>query len=288
MKLCGFNVGLDQPLFLIAGTCSIEGLQMSLDVAGQLKSMCDELSIPLIYKGSFDKANRSSGSTKRGLGMDEGLRILDEVRRQIGVPILTDVHEIDQVKPVAEVVDVLQTPAFLCRQTDFIRAVAQSGKAVNIKKGQFLAPADMKNVIEKARSAAAEKGLETDNFLACERGVSFGYNNLISDMRGLAIMRHGAQRNDTPVVFDATHSVQLPGGQGSTSGGQREFVPVLARAAVATGISGIFMETHPNPSEAWSDGPNAVPLNRMKELLTTLKALDSAVKAGGMFLEDNF
>ena len=288
MKLCGFNVGLNQPLFLIAGTCSIEGLQMSLDVAGQLKSMCDELSIPLIYKGSFDKANRSSGSTKRGLGMDEGLRILDEVRRQIGVPILTDVHEIDQVKPVAEVVDVLQTPAFLCRQTDFIRAVAQSGKAVNIKKGQFLAPADMKNVIEKARSAAAEKGLETDNFLACERGVSFGYNNLISDMRGLAIMRHGAQRNDTPVVFDATHSVQLPGGQGSTSGGQREFVPVLARAAVATGISGIFMETHPDPSQAWSDGPNAVPLNRMKELLTTLKALDSAVKAGGMFLEDNF
>lgn len=288
MKLCGFNVGLNQPLFLIAGTCSIEGLQMSLDVAGQLKSMCDELSIPLIYKGSFDKANRSSGSTKRGLGMDEGLRILDEVRRQIGVPILTDVHEIEQVKPVAEVVDVLQTPAFLCRQTDFIRAVAQSGKAVNIKKGQFLAPADMKNVIEKARSAAAEKGLETDNFLACERGVSFGYNNLISDMRGLAIMRHGAQRNDTPVVFDATHSVQLPGGQGSTSGGQREFVPVLARAAVATGISGIFMETHPDPSQAWSDGPNAVPLNRMKELLTTLKALDSAVKAGGMFLEDNF
>ena len=288
MKLCGFNVGLNQPLFLIAGTCSIEGLQMSLDVAGQLKSMCDELSIPLIYKGSFDKANRSSGSTKRGLGMDEGLRILDEVRSQIGVPILTDVHEIDQVKPVAEVVDVLQTPAFLCRQTDFIRAVAQSGKAVNIKKGQFLAPADMKNVIEKARSAAAEKGLETDSFLACERGVSFGYNNLISDMRGLAIMRHGAQRNDTPVVFDATHSVQLPGGQGSTSGGQREFVPVLARAAVATGISGIFMETHPDPSQAWSDGPNAVPLNRMKELLTTLKALDSAVKAGGMFLEDNF
>ena len=288
MKLCGFDIGLNQPLFLIAGTCSIEGLEMSLDVAGQLKSMCDELSIPLIYKGSFDKANRSSGNTKRGLGMDEGLRILDEVRRQIGVPILTDVHEIEQIKPVADVVDVLQTPAFLCRQTDFIRAVAQSGKPVNIKKGQFLAPADMKNVIEKARSAAAEKGLPTHHFLACERGVSFGYNNLISDMRGLAIMRHGAERNDTPVVFDATHSVQLPGGQGSTSGGQREFVPVLARAAVATGISGIFMETHPNPSEAWSDGPNAVPLNRMKELLTTLKALDSAVKSGGMFLEDNF
>ena len=288
MKLCGFDIGLNQPLFLIAGTCSIEGLQMSLDVAGQLKAMCDELSIPLIYKGSFDKANRSSGNTKRGLGMDEWLRILDEVRRQIGVPILTDVHEIEQIKPVADVVDVLQTPAFLCRQTDFIRAVAQSGKPVNIKKGQFLAPADMKNVIEKARSAAAEKGLPTHHFLACERGVSFGYNNLISDMRGLAIMRHGAERNDTPVVFDATHSVQLPGGQGSTSGGQREFVPVLARAAVATGISGIFMETHPNPSEAWSDGPNAVPLNRMKELLTTLKALDSAVKSGGMFLEDNF
>ena len=288
MKLCGFDIGLNQPLFLIAGTCSIEGLQMSLDVAGQLKAMCDELSIPLIYKGSFDKANRSSGNTKRGLGMDEGLRILDEVRRQIGVPILTDVHEIEQIKPVADVVDVLQTPAFLCRQTDFIRAVAQSGKPVNIKKGQFLAPADMKNVIEKARSAAAEKGLPTHHFLACERGVSFGYNNLISDMRGLAIMRHGAERNDTPVVFDATHSVQLPGGQGSTSGGQREFVPVLARAAVATGISGIFMETHPNPSEAWSDGPNAVPLTRMKELLTTLKALDSAVKSGGMFLEDNF
>ena len=288
MKLCGFDIGLNQPLCLIAGTCSIEGLQMSLDVAGQLKAMCDELSIPLIYKGSFDKANRSSGNTKRGLGMDEGLRILDEVRRQIGVPILTDVHEIEQIKPVADVVDVLQTPAFLCRQTDFIRAVAQSGKPVNIKKGQFLAPADMKNVIEKARSAAAEKGLPTHHFLACERGVSFGYNNLISDMRGLAIMRHGAERNDTPVVFDATHSVQLPGGQGSTSGGQREFVPVLARAAVATGISGIFMETHPNPSEAWSDGPNAVPLNRMKELLTTLKALDSAVKSGGMFLEDNF
>ena len=288
MKLCGFDIGLNQPLFLIAGTCSIEGLQMSLDVAGQLKEMCDELAIHLIYKGSFDKANRSSGNTKRGLGMDEGLRILDEVRRQIGVPILTDVHEIEQIKPVADVVDVLQTPAFLCRQTDFIRAVAQSGKPVNIKKGQFLAPADMKNVIEKARSAAAEKGLPTHHFLACERGVSFGYNNLISDMRGLAIMRHGAERNDTPVVFDATHSVQLPGGQGSTSGGQREFVPVLARAAVATGISGIFMETHPNPSEAWSDGPNAVPLNRMKELLTTLKALDSAVKSGGMFLEDNF
>ena len=287
MKLCGFDIGLNQPLFLIAGTCSIEGLQMSLDVAGQLKAMCDELSIPLIYKGSFDKANRSSGNTKRGLGMDEGLRILDEVRRQIGVPILTDVHEIEQIKPVADVVDVLQTPAFLCRQTDFIRAVAQSGKPVNIKKGQFLAPADMKNVIEKARSAAAEKGLPTHHFLACERGVSFGYNNLISDMRGLAIMRHGAERNDTPVVFDATHSVQLPGGQGATSGGMREMVPVLARAAVAVGVAGLFMETHPNPSEAWSDGPNAVPLKHMKALLETLVALDRVTKKNG-FLENDF
>jgi 2-dehydro-3-deoxyphosphooctonate aldolase (KDO 8-P synthase) len=289
MKLCGFEIGLNQPLFLIAGTCSIEGLQMSIDTAGTLKAMCDELSIPLIYKGSFDKANRSSGNTQRGVGMDEGLKILDEVRRQIGVPILTDVHEAEQVKTVASVVDVLQTPAFLCRQTDFIRAVAQSGKPVNIKKGQFLAPSDMKNVIEKARSAAAELGLETDNFMACERGASFGYGNLVSDMRGLAIMRHGAQKNDTPVVFDATHSVQLPGGQGTTSGGQREFVPVLSRAAVASGIAGIFMETHPNPAEAWSDGPNAVPLARMKELLSTLKAIDNVVKAhGGMFLEENF
>ena len=293
MKLCGFEIGLNQPLFLIAGTCSIEGLQMSIDTAGTLKAMCDELSIPLIYKGSFDKANRSSGNTKRGVGIDEGLKILDEVRRQIGVPILTDVHEAEQVKTVASVVDVLQTPAFLCRQTDFIRAVAQSGKPVNIKKGQFLAPSDMKNVIEKARSAAAELGLETDNFMACERGASFGYGNLVSDMRGLAIMRHGAvgdkNPNDTPVVFDATHSVQLPGGQGTTSGGQREFVPVLSRAAVASGIAGIFMETHPDPAQAWSDGPNAVPLNRMKELLSTLKAIDNVVKTnGGMFLEENF
>ena len=293
MKLCGFEIGLNQPLFLIAGTCSIEGLQMSIDTAGTLKAMCDELAIPLIYKGSFDKANRSSGNTKRGVGIDEGLKILDEVRRQIGVPILTDVHEAEQVKTVASVVDVLQTPAFLCRQTDFIRAVAQSGKPVNIKKGQFLAPSDMKNGIEKARSAAAELGLETDNFMACERGASFGYGNLVSDMRGLAIMRHGAagdkNPNDTPVVFDATHSVQLPGGQGTTSGGQREFVPVLSRAAVASGIAGIFMETHPEPAQAWSDGPNAVPLNRMKELLSTLKAIDNVVKTnGGMFLEENF
>lgn len=289
MKLCGFDVGLDRPFFLIAGTCSIEGLQISVDTAGALKQMCDELAIPFIYKGSFDKANRSSGHTKRGVGMDEGLKILDEVRRQVGVPVLTDIHDVAQVNAVASVVDVLQTPAFLCRQTDFIRAVAQSGKPVNIKKGQFLAPSDMKNVIEKARSAAAEVGLETDNFMACERGASFGYGNLVSDMRGLAIMRHGTLKNDTPVVFDATHSVQLPGGQGTTSGGQREFVPVLSRAAVASGVAGLFMETHPNPSEAWSDGPNAVPLNRMRELLSTLKQLDAVVKAnGGMFLEESF
>jgi 2-dehydro-3-deoxyphosphooctonate aldolase (KDO 8-P synthase) len=284
MKLCGYNVGLNQPFFLIAGTCSIESLEMSIEVAGQLKAMCDELKIPLIYKGSFDKANRSSGNTKRGVGIENGLKILDEVRRQIGVPVLTDVHEIDHLKEVASVVDVMQTPAFLCRQTDFIRAVAQCGKPVNIKKGQFLAPSDMKNVIEKARSAAREMGLEEDNFLACERGVSFGYNNLVSDMRSLAIMRE----SNAPVVFDATHSVQLPGGQGSTSGGQREFVPVLARAAVAVGVAGVFMETHPNPNEAWSDGPNAVPLSRMKELLVTLKAMDNAAKASGEFLESNF
>ena len=284
MKLCGYNVGLNQPFFLIAGTCSIESLEMSIEVAGQLKAMCDELKIPLIYKGSFDKANRSSGNTKRGVGIENGLKILDEVRRQIGVPVLTDVHEIDHLKEVASVVDVMQTPAFLCRQTDFIRAVAQCGKPVNIKKGQFLAPSDMKNVIEKARSAAREIGLEEDNFLACERGVSFGYNNLVSDMRSLAIMRE----SNAPVVFDATHSVQLPGGQGSTSGGQREFVPVLARAAVAVGVVGVFMETHPNPNEAWSDGPNAVPLSRMKELLVTLKAMDNAAKASGEFLESNF
>ena len=284
MKLCGYDIGLNQPFFLIAGTCSIECLEMSLDVAGQLKEMTEALGIPLIYKGSFDKANRSSGHTKRGVGIENGLKILDEVRRQTGLPVLTDVHDIEHIAEVASVVDVLQTPAFLCRQTDFIRAVAQSGKPVNIKKGQFLAPNDMKNVVEKARSAAREMGLNEDNFLACERGVSFGYNNLISDMRSLAIMRESG----APVVFDATHSVQLPGGQGSTSGGQREFVPVLARAAVAVGVAGLFMETHPNPNEAWSDGPNAVPLSRMKELLTTLKALDVAVKANGMFLEDNF
>ena len=284
MRIANFDIGLDKPLFLIAGTCSIESLEMSIEVAGTLKEITSSLGIPLIYKGSFDKANRSSGNTKRGVGIDSGLKILDEVRRQIGVPILTDVHEIEHLKEVASVVDVMQTPAFLCRQTDFIRAVAQCGKPVNIKKGQFLAPSDMKNVIEKARSAARELGLEEDNFLACERGVSFGYNNLVSDMRSLAIMREA----NAPVVFDATHSVQLPGGQGTTSGGQREFVPVLARAAVAVGIAGLFLETHPNPNEAWSDGPNAVPLSRMKELLVSLKALDVATKAQGEFLENNF
>jgi 2-dehydro-3-deoxyphosphooctonate aldolase (KDO 8-P synthase) len=283
MNLCGFDVGLEHRFFLIAGTCSIEGLQMSLDVAGQLKEICAGLGIPLIYKGSFDKANRSSGSTQRGLGLDAGLKILDEVRRQIQVPILTDVHDESQVKAVASVVDVLQTPAFLCRQTDFIRAVAQSGKPVNIKKGQFLAPWDMKNVIDKARSAAAEAGLSEDNFLACERGVSFGYNNLVADMTSLAEMR----KSGAPVVFDVTHSVQKPGGQGSTSGGARDMVPVLARAGVAAGVAGLFMEVHPNPAEAWSDGPNAVPLRHMKALLETLVALDSVTKKTPL-LENNF
>ena len=286
MKLCGFDIGLDKPFFLIAGTCSIEGLEMSIEVAGRLKEASSALGIPLIYKGSFDKANRSSGKTKRGVGIDAGLNILSEVRKQLGLPVLTDVHEIDHIKEVASVVDVLQTPAFLCRQTDFIRAVAQSGKPVNIKKGQFLAPHDMKNVIEKARDAAKEAGLNEDNFLACERGASFGYNNLVSDMRSLAIMRE----TGAPVVFDATHSVQLPGGQGTTSGGMREMVPVLARAAVAVGVAGVFMETHPNPAEAWSDGPNAVPLKHMKALLETLVALDQVTKKNGLngFLETNF
>lgn len=283
MKLCGFEAGLDRTFFLIAGPCVIESQQLALDTAGQLKEITAALGIPFIYKSSFDKANRSSGTSFRGLGMDKGLEILAEVRKQIGVPVLTDIHEIDEVKPVAAVVDVLQTPAFLCRQTDFIRACAQSGKPVNIKKGQFLAPGDMKNVIDKARAAAKEAGLEEDNFMACERGVSFGYNNLVSDMRSLAIMRE----TGCPVVFDATHSVQLPGGQGTSSGGQREFVPVLARAAVAVGISGLFMETHPNPAEAKSDGPNAVPLGRMKELLSTLVELDRVVKKAG-FLETDF
>jgi 2-dehydro-3-deoxyphosphooctonate aldolase (KDO 8-P synthase) len=283
MKLCGHDVGLDKPFFLIAGTCSIEGLEMSIEVAGRLKEATDALGIPLIYKGSFDKANRSSGSTKRGVGIEAGLNILAEVRKQLGLPVLTDVHEIEHINEVASVVDVLQTPAFLCRQTDFIRAVAHAGKPVNIKKGQFLAPHDMKNVIDKARAAAKEAGLEEDNFLACERGASFGYNNLVSDMRSLSIMRE----TGAPVVFDATHSVQLPGGQGTTSGGMREMVPVLARAAVAVGVAGLFMETHPNPAEAWSDGPNAVPLKHMKALLETLVALDRVTKKNG-FLENDF
>jgi 2-dehydro-3-deoxyphosphooctonate aldolase (KDO 8-P synthase) len=283
MKLCHFNAGLDQPFFLIAGPCVIESLEMAIDTAGQLKEITDSLGIPFIYKSSFDKANRSSGSSFRGLGMEKGLGILAEVRKQIGVPVLTDIHEIDEIKPVAAVVDVLQTPAFLCRQTDFIRACAQSGKPVNIKKGQFLAPNDMKNVIDKAREAASEANLPTDVFMACERGVSFGYNNLVSDMRSLAIMRN----TGCPVVFDATHSVQLPGGQGTTSGGQREFVPVLARAAIAVGIAGLFMETHPDPANAKSDGPNAVPLHRMRELLASLAALDRVVKQQP-FLENDF
>jgi len=283
MKLCGFDVGLDQPFFLIAGPCVIESQQMAFDTAGQLKEITQALGIPFIYKSSFDKANRSSGTSFRGLGMEKGLDILAEVKKQIGVPVLTDIHAIDEIAPVAAVVDVLQTPAFLCRQTDFIEACGRSGKPVNIKKGQFLAPHDMVNVIAKARAAAKAAGLDEDNFMACERGASFGYNNLVSDMRSLAIMRE----TNCPVVFDATHSVQLPGGQGTTSGGQREFVPVLARAAVAVGVSGLFMETHPNPAVAMSDGPNAVPLGRMKELLATLIDLDRVVKKNG-FLESSF
>ena len=283
MKLCGFDVGLDHPFFLIAGPCVIESEQMALDTAGALKEMTSALGIPFIYKSSFDKANRSSGKSFRGLGMEKGLEILATVKKQLHVPVLTDVHEVHEIKPVAAVVDVIQTPAFLCRQTDFIRACAQSGIPVNIKKGQFLAPGDMKNVIDKAREAAREANLPTDVFMACERGVSFGYNNLVSDMRSLAIMRETA----CPIVFDATHSVQLPGGQGSTSGGQREFVPVLARAAVAVGISGLFMETHPDPSNAKSDGPNAVPLHRMRELLASLVEIDRVVKSKP-FLENDF
>ena len=276
MKLCGFEVGLDQPVFLIAGPCVIESRQLALDTAGMLKEICAELGVPFIYKSSYDKANRSSGKSFRGPGADAGLKILAEVRQQIGVPVLTDVHEISQIEAAAAVVDVLQTPAFLCRQTDFINAVASAGKPVNIKKGQFLAPADMKNVVDKARAAALAGGC-ADNIMVCERGASFGYNNLVSDMRSLAIMRE----TGCPVVFDATHSVQLPGGQGTVSGGQREFVPVLARAAVAAGVSGLFMETHPDPAKALSDGPNAWPLARMKALLATLKALDAVVKKHG-------
>lgn len=283
MKLCGFDIGLDQPFFLIAGTCVIESEQMALDTAGMLKEITSALGIPFIYKSSFDKANRSSGGSFRGLGKDKGLEILAKVRQQIGVPVLTDIHSIDEIEAVSAVVDVLQTPAFLCRQTDFIEACGRSGRPVNIKKGQFLAPHDMVHVIAKARAAAKAAGLPEDNFMACERGASFGYNNLVSDMRSLAIMRE----TNCPIVFDATHSVQLPGGQGSTSGGQREFVPVLARAAVAVGIAGLFMETHPDPATAMSDGPNAVPLKRMKQLLSTLIDLDRVVKKG-VFLESDF
>lgn len=272
MKLCGFEVGLDKPLFVIAGPCAIESRQLALDTAGQLKEICSLVGIPFIYKSSFDKANRTSGKSFRGMGMEDGLKILDEVKSQIGVAVLTDVHEIDQIEAVAAVVDVLQTPAFLCRQTDFIHAVAAAGRPVNIKKGQFLAPADMKNVVDKAREVSKQ-----DNIMVCERGASFGYNNLVSDMRALMIMRE----TGCPVVFDATHSVQLPGGQGTSSGGQREFVPVLARAAVASGVSGVFMETHPNPEKALSDGPNAWPLKHMRALLETLKALDVMVKQRG-------
>ena len=282
MKLCGFDVGLEHPFFLIAGPCVIESRQMAFDTAGQLKEMTASLGIPFIYKSSFDKANRSSGTSYRGPGMEEGLKILADVRTELKVPVLTDVHDKDQVKAVAAVVDVLQTPAFLCRQTDFIEACAASGKPVNIKKGQFLAPHDMLQVVSKARHAARQAGVAGD-IMVCERGVSFGYNNLVSDMRSLAIMRE----TDCPVVFDATHSVQLPGGQGTSSGGQREFVPVLARAAVAAGIAGLFMETHPDPSKALSDGPNAVPLGQMKALLTTLIELDRVVKSHG-FLESRF
>jgi 2-dehydro-3-deoxyphosphooctonate aldolase (KDO 8-P synthase) len=272
MNLCGFEIGLDKPLFLIAGPCVIESKQLAFDTAGQLKEICAELGIPFIYKSSFDKANRSSGASFRGPGLHEGLAILAEVKASIGVPVLTDVHDRDEIAAAAAAVDVLQTPAFLCRQTDFIHAVAAAGRPVNIKKGQFLAPGDMKNVVDKARAASGQ-----DNIMVCERGTSFGYNNLVSDMRSLAIMRE----TGCPVVFDATHSVQLPGGQGTASGGQREFIPVLARAAVASGVSGIFMETHPQPEKALSDGPNAWPLARMRALLETLKELDALVKRRG-------
>ena len=283
MKLCGFDVGLQRPFFLIAGPCVIESEQLQMDTAGALKEITSALGIPFIFKSSYDKANRTSGSSPRGPGMARGLEILAKVKKDLGVPVLTDVHTEAEVPQVAQVVDVLQTPAFLCRQTDFIRAVAQSGKPVNIKKGQFLAPHEMKNVIDKARAAARDKGLPEDSFMACERGASFGYNNLVSDMRSLAIMRE----TGAPVVFDATHSVQLPGGQGTSSGGQREFVPVLSRAAIAVGVAGVFMETHPNPAQALSDGPNAVPLKHMRALLETLVALDRVTKKNG-FLENDF
>ena len=275
MKLCGFDAGSDRPLFLIAGTCVVESESLAIDTAGTLKAMCSELGIPFIYKSSFDKANRSSAGSFRGPGMDEGLRILGEVRKQLDVPVLTDVHEDTPMDEVADVVDVLQTPAFLCRQTNFILRAAGAGKPVNIKKGQFLSPWEMQNVVDKAKSTG------NDAIMVCERGFSFGYNNLISDMRSLAIMRN----TGCPVVFDATHSVQLPGGMGSASGGQREFIPVLARAATATGVAGLFMETHPDPENALSDGPNAWPLDKMRALLETLVAIDSAVKQSN-YLED--
>jgi 2-dehydro-3-deoxyphosphooctonate aldolase (KDO 8-P synthase) len=283
VKLCNFEAGLHKPFFLIAGPCVVESEQLQIDVAGALQEITAGLGIPFIFKSSYDKANRSSGSSFRGPGMDQGLAILAKVKRDLGVPVLTDVHAEAEIAAVASVVDVLQTPAFLCRQTDFIRAVAQSGKPVNIKKGQFLAPGDMKHVIQKARDAAREAGLSEDRFMACERGASFGYNNLVSDMRSLAIMRE----TGAPVVFDATHSVQLPGGNGTSSGGQREFVPVLARAAVAVGVAGLFMETHPDPTHALSDGPNAVPLKHMRALLEQLVELDRVVKARS-FLENDF
>lgn len=283
MKLCGFDVGLEHRFFLIAGPCVVESEQLQMDAAGTLKEITSSLGIPFIFKSSFDKANRTSETAYRGLGMEKGLEILAKVRREIGVPVLTDIHREDQIAQVAPVVDVLQTPALLCRQTDFIHAVALSGKPVNIKKGQFMAPGDMKNVIVKARAAAKAAGLPEDNFMACERGASFGYNNLVSDMRSLAIMRE----TQAPVVFDATHSVQLPGGQGTSSGGVREMVPVLARAAVAVGVAGLFMETHPDPTNALCDGPNAVPLKHMKALLETLVALDHVTKKNG-FLENHF
>ena len=283
MQLCGFDIGLTQPFFLIAGPCVVESEQLQMDTAGHLQEITAALGIPFIFKSSYDKANRSSGTSFRGPGRDKGLEILAKVKKELGLPILTDVHTEADIAAVAAVVDVMQTPAFLCRQTDFIHAVAQSGKPVNIKKGQFLSPHDMKNVIDKARAAARAAGLSEDRFMACERGASFGYNNLVSDMRSLAIMRE----TQAPVVFDATHSVQLPGGNGTSSGGQREMVPVLARAAVAVGVAGLFMETHPNPAQALSDGPNAVPLKHMRALLESLQALDAVTKRSG-YLEDQF
>ncbi len=276
MKLCGIEVGLDKPFFLIAGTCVIESRDMAMDTAGTLKEITSALGIPFIYKSSYDKANRSSGKSYRGMGMDKGLEILQDVKKTLNVPVLTDVHDISEIAAAAAAVDVLQTPAFLCRQTDFIHAVASAGRPVNIKKGQFLSPQEMKNVVDKAREAIPDKNA-SDTIMVCERGASFGYNNLISDMRSLAIMRD----TGCPVVFDATHSVQLPGGQGTASGGQREFVPVLARAAMAVGIAGVFMETHPDPAKALSDGPNAWPLGMMKDLLATLKDIDALVKRNG-------